>query len=225
MRKFEQPTLKSCTLATVLTWRTHLSKTYIHLIVLIEFVSREISRTDYFHVLHVSDFTHILVPSGFESKYRTKSSTVIGYIARCIEKKYMKACLRVHHTLEIFGSYSTRRRNRARALNVRSGSTLPRRHEKIFDNDIYRITSLRYIEFGFCCNIVVTRDGFERFSSTVRRVAGEPTQRLCGVRRVAGQAVDSRGFVFYYLYHTQNVQQSPNLILDWFFSKSLFSDI
>ena len=165
MRKFEQPTLKSCTLATVLTWRTHLSKTYIHLIVLTEFVSREISRTDYFHVLHVSDFTHILVPSGFESKYRTKSSTVIGYIARCIEKKYMKACLRVHHTLEFFGSYSTRRRNRARALNVRSGSTLPRRHEKIFYNDIYRITSLRYIEFGFCCNIVVTRDDFERFSS------------------------------------------------------------
>ena len=114
IRKFEQPTLKSCTLATVLTWRTHLSKTYIHLIVLTGFVPREISRTDYFHVLHVSTFTHILVPSGFESKYLTKSSTVIGFIARCIETKYMRACLRVDHTLENFGSYSTRRRNRAR---------------------------------------------------------------------------------------------------------------
>ena len=120
MRKCEQRTLKSCTLAKVLMWRTHLSKTYIHLNVLSAFVSREISRTDYFHVLHVSDFTPILVPSGFESKYLTISSTVIGYITRCIEKKYMRVCLRVDHTLENFGSYSTRRRNRARTRNVGS---------------------------------------------------------------------------------------------------------
>ena len=39
------------------------------------------------------------------------------------------------------------------------------------------------------------------------------------------QTVDSWGIVFYYLYHTHNFQKSSNLIVDWFFLRSLFNVI